>query len=476
MYWLKALNSSFINGKSYQGSDTFSVNNPANEQLIETLSSVDMAGCQQALDVAITCFEVLKTTTAKQRSDVLLKWHSLILEHKQALAELVTLEQGKVLKESLAEVDYAAGFVKWFADEVLRSYGEIIPANSHTQQLSVIKQGVGVVFGITPWNFPLAMITRKVAPAYAAGCSFILKPSEFTPLSALALCQLALQAGMEAGAFQTLVTEDAAQLGAFFCEHKQVRKITFTGSTRVGQILLSQSAQSIKRASLELGGNAPFMVFESADIKKTVQGLMVAKFRNAGQTCVAANRVLVQNTCLEAFLEELKLQTASLKIADGFTEGADLGPLINTQAKLKAQNLVEDAIAQGAKVTYQGEEKAGQFMAPIILTEVNQSMEISRSEIFAPVITIQTFESELQALTMANSVDEGLAAYFYSQDMAQVQRVASSLEYGMVGINEALISNPVAPFGGMKASGLGREGAKQGLEEYQEVKYLCQSY
>ncbi|MFY8300769.1 NAD-dependent succinate-semialdehyde dehydrogenase [Pseudoalteromonas sp. SS15] len=476
MYWHKALNNSIINGKSYQGSDTFTVNNPANEQLIETLSSVDMAGCQQALDAAITCFEALKSTTAKQRSDVLLKWHSLILEHKQALAELVTLEQGKVLKESLAEVDYAAGFVKWFADEAHRSYGEIIPANSPTQQLSVIKQGVGVVFGITPWNFPLAMITRKVAPAYAAGCSFILKPSEFTPLSALALCQLALQAGMETGAFQTLVTEDAAQVGAFFCEHKQVRKITFTGSTRVGQILLSQSAQSIKRASLELGGNAPFMVFASADIKKAVQGLIVAKFRNAGQTCVAANRVLVQNACLDEFLAELKQQTARLKVADGFTEYADLGPLINTQAKLKAQNLVDDATLQGAKLAYQGEEKAGQFMAPIILTEVKQSMEISRSEIFAPVVAIQTFEDEDQALTMANSVDEGLAAYFYSQDMSQVQRVASNLEYGMVGINEALISNPVAPFGGMKASGLGREGAKQGLEEYQEVKYLCQSF
>jgi succinate-semialdehyde dehydrogenase/glutarate-semialdehyde dehydrogenase len=476
MYWLKALNSSFINGKSYQGSDTFTVNNPANEQLIETLSSVDMAGCQQALDAAITCFEALKSTTAKQRSDVLLKWHSLILEHKQALAELVTLEQGKVLKESLAEVDYAAGFVKWFADEAHRSYGEIIPANSPAQQLSVIKQGVGVVFGITPWNFPLAMITRKVAPAYAAGCSFILKPSEYTPLSALALCQLALQAGMEAGAFQTLVTEDAAQVGAFFCEHKQVRKITFTGSTRVGQILLAQSAQSIKRASLELGGNAPFMIFASADIKKAVQGLLVAKFRNAGQTCVAANRVLVQNTCLDEFLAELKLQTARLKVVDGFTEGADLGPLINAQAKQKAKNLVEDATLQGAKIAYQGEEKAGQFMAPIILTEVNQSMEISRSEIFAPVVAIQTFEDEAQALTMANSVDEGLAAYFYSQDMSQVQRVASCLEYGMVGINEALISNPVAPFGGVKASGLGREGAKQGLEEYQEVKYLCQSF
>ena len=476
MYWHKALNSSFINGESYQGSDTFTVNNPANEQLIETLSSVDMAGCQQALDAAITCFEQLKSTTAKQRSDVLLKWHSLILEHKQALAELVTLEQGKVLKESLAEVDYAAGFVKWFADEAHRSYGEIIPANNPTQQLSVIKQGVGVVFGITPWNFPLAMITRKVAPAYAAGCSFILKPSEYTPLSALALCQLALQAGMEVGAFQSLVTEDAAQVGAFFCEHKQVRKITFTGSTRVGQILLAQSAQSIKRASLELGGNAPFMVFESADIKKAVQGLIVAKFRNAGQTCVAANRVLVQNTCLDEFLAELKLQTARLKVVDGFTEDADLGPLINAQAKQKAQNLVEDAILQGAKIAYQGEEKAGQFMAPIILTEANQSMEISRSEMFAPVVAIQTFEDEAQALTMANSVDEGLASYFYSQDMAQVQRVASSLEYGMIGINEALISNPVAPFGGMKASGLGREGAKQGLEEYQEVKYLCQSF
>ena len=476
MYWHKTLNSSLINGKSYQGRDTFTVNNPANEQLIETLSSVDMAGCQQALDAAITCFEALKSTTAKQRSDVLLKWHSLILEHKQALAELVTLEQGKVLKESLAEVDYAVGFVKWFADEALRSYGEIIPANSPTQQLSVIKQGVGVVFGITPWNFPLAMITRKVAPAYAAGCSFILKPSEYTPLSALALCQLALQAGMEAGAFQTLVTEDAAQVGAFFCEHKQVRKITFTGSTRVGQILLAQSAKSIKRASLELGGNAPFMIFASADIKKAVEGLLVAKFRNAGQTCVAANRVLVQNTCLDEFLAELKLQTARLKVVDGFTEGADLGPLINAQAKQKAQNLVKDATLQGAKIAYQGEGKAGQFMAPIILTEVNQSMEISRSEIFAPVVAIQTFEDENQALTMANSVDEGLAAYFYSQDMSQVQRVASCLDYGMVGINEALISNPVAPFGGVKASGLGREGAKQGLEEYQEVKYLCQSF
>ena len=377
MYWHKTLNSSLINGKSYQGSDIFTVNNPSNEQLIETLSSVDMAGCEQALDAAITCFEALKSTTAKQRSDVLLKWHSLILEHKQALAELVTLEQGKVLKESLAEVDYAAGFVKWFADEALRSYGEIIPANSPIQQLSVIKQGVGVVFGITPWNFPLAMITRKVAPAYAAGCSFILKPSEFTPLSALALCQLALQAGIEAGAFQTLVTGDAVKVGAFFCEHKLVRKITFTGSTRVGQILLSQSAQSIKRSSLELGGNAPFMVFESADIKKAVQGLMVAKFRNAGQTCVAANRVLVQSTCLNEFLEELKLQTSRLKVADNTGAKEVLAIRVLGGTKRRYASIGDKIVVSVKEASPTGAVKKGQVSQAVV---VRTTKEVRRAD------------------------------------------------------------------------------------------------
>ena len=307
MYWHKSLNHSIINGSHYQTGSVLKVNNPANDELIETVSEVDLEGCERALNTAIKCFEYLKSTTAKHRSVILFKWYELILKNKELLARLVTLEQGKVLKESLAEVSYAAEFVKWFAEEATRSYGEVIPANAHNQHLSVVKEGIGVVFGVTPWNFPLAMITRKVAPAYAAGCSFILKPSELTPLSALALCHLALEAGIEAGALQTLITSDAAKVGTFFCDQKNVRKITFTGSTRVGQMLLSQSANSIKRTSLELGGNAPFIVFESADIKKAVQGLLIAKFRNAGQTCVAANRVIVQAACLDGFLTELKI-------------------------------------------------------------------------------------------------------------------------------------------------------------------------
>ncbi|KAF7772278.1 succinate-semialdehyde dehydrogenase / glutarate-semialdehyde dehydrogenase [Pseudoalteromonas citrea] len=467
---------SFINGKSYQTDDTFSVLNPANLGVVKEVSSVDELGCELALSGAQCALKQLRTVSASLRSEVLKKWHALILSHEEMLAELMVAEQGKPLHEALGEVRYAAGFVEWFAQEAIRSYGETIPSQNTSVQLSTIKQPVGVVLGITPWNFPLAMITRKVAPAYAAGCSFILKPSEETPLSAIALAKLAIQAGMEAGAFQVLITRQPAKLVEGYCQSAAVRKLTFTGSTKVGQLLLSHSATTIKRTSMELGGNAPFIVYGSANIPAAVAGLMAAKFRNAGQTCVAANRVLVEQECMAEFISCLTTAVATLKVGDGMVAGNDLGPLINESAKAKVQGLIASALKQGAKIHYQGAEEAGLFMAPVILTHVTPEMDIANTEIFGPIVSVMAFFDEVQSLVFANGVEEGLAAYFYSQDVSQIHRVSHALEYGMIGINEGMISNPVAPFGGIKQSGLGREGAKQGLDEYLEVKYLCQKF
>ncbi|RJE76223.1 succinate-semialdehyde dehydrogenase (NADP(+)) [Pseudoalteromonas sp. MSK9-3] len=467
---------SFINGKSYQTQDMFAVLNPANQQTVKHVSSVDEKGRMLALTGAKHALEQLRLVSAVQRSEVLKKWHALILSNEKMLAELMVAEQGKPLHEALGEVRYAAGFVEWFAQEAIRSYGETIPSQNTLVQLSTIKQPVGVVLGITPWNFPLAMITRKVAPAYAAGCSFILKPSEETPLSAIALAKLAVQAGMEAGAFQVLITTQPAELIEYYCQCAAIRKLTFTGSTKVGRLLLSQSATTIKRTSMELGGNAPFIVYDSANIAEAVTGLMAAKFRNAGQTCVAANRVLVEQGCMAEFISCLTTAVAALKVGDGMVAGNDLGPLINEPAKVKVDGLISSALKQGAKIHYQRSEEAGLFMAPVILTHVTPDMDIANTEIFGPVVSVITFTDEQQSLSFANGVEEGLAAYVYSQDVSQIHRVSRALEYGMIGINEGMISNPVAPFGGVKQSGLGREGAKQGLDEYLEVKYLCQKF
>ncbi|WP_440055108.1 NAD-dependent succinate-semialdehyde dehydrogenase [Pseudoalteromonas sp. T1lg65] len=467
---------SLVGGKPYQNEQLVEVDNPATEETINTVTEADLAAADQAIEHAKQALQTLRSESAHQRGKTLMQWHSLIMKNRDELAELMTEEQGKPLKEALAEVDYAAGFVQWYAEEAKRSYGQIIPSHSSQHQLSTIKQGVGIVVGITPWNFPLAMITRKVAPAYAAGCSFILKPSEKTPLSALALAKLALLAGMPDGALQVLVTNQSDKLVSHLLRAKEVRKLTFTGSTKVGRLLLEQSAATIKRTSMELGGNAPFIVFESADLDAALEGLMAAKFRNAGQTCVAANRVLVHTSIREQFIKRLLEKVTSLQVGNGFSESVDIGPLISREAKRKAEQLVLDAVAGGAELLTQSVSQSGRFMGPVVLDNVSSEMEIAKQEIFAPVVAIMTFNTQEQALEIANGVQEGLAAYFYSTDSEQIRVVSEALEYGMIGINEGMISNPVAPFGGIKCSGLGREGAQEGLLEYQEVKYLCQKF
>ncbi|MFU2511024.1 NAD-dependent succinate-semialdehyde dehydrogenase [Pseudoalteromonas sp. ASV78] len=464
---------SFINGEFYSTASHFDIIDPATAQSITSVSDIDQAGVKQAINAAHGAFIKLKSSNATTRSNVLMRWFELVMQHKQALAELMTKEQGKPLKEALGEVEYGAGFIKWYAEQAKRSYGDVIPATDDNHRLTSFKQPIGVVAGITPWNFPVAMVTRKVAPAYAAGCSFVLKPSEHTPLCALALAYLADQAGFEKGAFNVLVSENAKMVGELLTGSEVVRKFTFTGSTGVGKQLLAQCAPSIKRTSMELGGNAPFIIFANADLDEAVSGLMGAKFRNGGQTCVAANRIFVQRSVLDKVLEKLAEKVAALKVANGFAKDSDIGPLIYPQAKQKVQQLVADAIAKGAKRVGVSAELSGNYYAPVILTGVTAEMDIYHQEVFGPVASIIAFDDETEVLAMANDVPFGLAAYFYSQDIKQIYRVSEALEYGMVGINEGLISNPVAPFGGVKQSGLGREGGHQGLDEYLEEKYVC---
>ncbi|KZX01055.1 succinate-semialdehyde dehydrogenase [Pseudoalteromonas luteoviolacea] len=467
---------SIINGQPYEGTAMLEVQNPVDESLVARVSEVDTHAAEDALNCANNCFIELKGTTAQARGGVLYRWYELILQNKTRLAELVTQEQGKPLKEALAEVAYAAGYVKWFAQEAERAYGSVIPAHTTFHQIRSIKQGVGVVVGITPWNFPLAMITRKVAPAYAAGCSFILKPSELTPLSAIELAKLALDAGFEPGAFQVLVVSKPQDLVKQLNSHPAVCKLTFTGSTAVGKLLLEQTAQSVMRTSLELGGNAPFIVFEDANLEAALEGLMIAKFRNAGQTCIAANRVFLHRAIKHQFIEMLKTRLAALTIGNGSNDDVDLGPLINSVAKQKALNLVLDASQHGASVVYQGDSMQGNYMSPVILENVDQSMAIYNTEIFAPIVSVIEFETEEQAIQLANQVEVGLAAYIYSTNSERSHRVSMGLDFAMIGLNEGAISNPAAPFGGMKQSGLGREGGAQGIDEYLEVKYLCQRF
>ena len=464
---------SFINGEFYPTDSHFNVTDPATDKAIASVSDVDQAGVQQAIDAAHGAFIKLESTNPSSRSEVLMRWYELVIEHKQTLAELMTKEQGKPLKESLGEVEYGAGFIKWFAEQAKRSYGDVIPPTDNQHRLTSFKQPIGVVAGITPWNFPIAMVTRKVAPAYAAGCSFVLKPSEHTPLCALALAYLADQAGFEKGAFNVLVSENAKMAGELLTESEVVRKFTFTGSTGVGKQLLSQCASTIKRTSMELGGNAPFIIFDNADLDEAVTGLMGAKFRNAGQTCVAANRIFVQRNVLDEVVKKLNEKVTSLKVASGFVDDCDIGPLIYAKAKQKVQDLLSDAKHKGATQINDVKELGGNFQAPVILTGVTPEMDIYHQEVFGPVVSIIAFDEEAEVLALANDVPYGLAAYFYSQNIKQVYRVSEALEYGMVGINEGLISNPVAPFGGVKQSGLGREGGHQGLDEYLEEKYVC---
>jgi len=464
---------SFINGEFYKTATRFSVDDPATGKSIIEVSDIDEQGVNTAINAAKGAFVKLKATNATERSDTLMRWYELVIKHKQTLATLMTKEQGKPLKESLGEIDYGAGFIKWFAEQAKRSYGDVIPATDNQHRLTSYKQPIGVVAGITPWNFPVAMVTRKVAPAYAAGCSFILKPSEYTPLCAIALAYLADQAGFVKGAFNVLVSQNAKDVGKMLTDSEVVRKFTFTGSTGVGKQLLSQCADTIKKTSMELGGNAPFIIFDNADIDDAIDGLMAAKFRNSGQACVAANRIFIQRSIMDKVLNKLTSKVAGLKVANGFEDEVDIGPLIYPEAKQKVQQLINDALSKGASLIGEQRDLGGSFQNPVIVNNVTPEMDIYHQEVFGPVLSIISFDDEAEVLALSNDVPYGLAAYFYSQNIKQIYRVSEALEFGMVGVNEGVISNPVAPFGGVKQSGLGREGGHQGLDEYLEEKYVC---
>ncbi|MCV2403544.1 NAD-dependent succinate-semialdehyde dehydrogenase [Marinomonas sp. C2222] len=455
---------------------TFSVINPANGEHLMEVSDSGADETTLAIEAAEKAQKSWQTLTAKERATLLRRWNQLILENQDDLASLMTLEQGKPLAEAKGEVVYGASFIDWFADEARRLYGDVIPTFANDRRVLTIKQGIGVVAAITPWNFPIAMITRKAGPALAAGCTIVIKPSDETPLSALALAELAHQAGIPVGVLNVVVGKDAKAIGGVLTSHPTVRKLSFTGSTPVGKLLLSQCAQTVKRTSMELGGNAPFIVFDDADLDAAVEGAIASKYRNAGQTCVCANRILVQDGVYDAFAEKLAARVATFETGEGFKDGVTIGPLINPAAINKVEELVQDAVRKGAKTLLGGVkacEAGAQFFEPTILTNVTQDMAIFSNEIFGPVAPLFRFSTEGEAIALANDTPFGLAAYFYTQNIGRTWRVGEALEYGLVGINEGLISSEVAPFGGMKESGSGREGSKYGIDEYVEIKYLC---
>ncbi|HEK0740755.1 TPA: NAD-dependent succinate-semialdehyde dehydrogenase [Proteus mirabilis] len=455
--------------------DTVEVIDPATNQPIGTVPNMATEEAKAAVDAAAKALPTWRALTAHQRSTLLQRWFQLIQDNKRQLAELMTFEQGKPVAEAEGEITYAASFIEWFAEQGKRTNGEIIPSPSSDKRLMVIKQGIGVCAAITPWNFPAAMITRKVAPALAAGCTMVIKPANETPYTALALAELAAQAGIPAGVIN-IVTGDAVKIGEVFTSDNRVRKLSFTGSTGVGRLLMRQCADSVKKVSLELGGNAPFIVFNDADIEKAVAGAMGAKFRNAGQTCVCANRFYIHKDVYQQFSERFVAEVKKLKVGNGFTEGVTIGPLINHKAVEKSQSLLADTLQRGATLLCGGErDKAGEnFFQPTVVGNVPADSHILEEEIFGPVAPLVIFDNEEEVVHLANNTIYGLAAYFYSEDPQRIWRVAENLEYGMVGINTGLISNEVAPFGGIKQSGLGREGSEHGIEDYMEMKYLCQ--
>lgn len=447
--------------------------NPFDNSLIATIPvSCQSRVEQDVLDLDIGQ-KVWQKMPAAERCHLLKKWNQLILENEDDLARLITLEGGKPLKEALGEVRYGASFIEWFAEEGRRAYGSTIPSPSNDRTLLTVKQAIGVAAAITPWNFPLAMITRKAAPALAAGCSFICKPSESTPLTAFAVTELAYQAGIPKDVLRMVMGENAHDVGEVFTYHSSVRKFSFTGSTLVGRKLQMQCASTIKRTSMELGGNAPFIVFDDADIDSAIEGAMASKFRNAGQTCVCANRFYVQDAVYDEFVEKLVIAVDKLKVGNGLDEDTNIGPLISMEAKQRVLDLIEEAKGRGAKQVNREQKLDGQFVAPTVLVDVEHDRPLVQGEIFGPVLPIIRFHDEETMIDMANDTIYGLASYFYSQDMNRIWRVAHRLEYGMVGVNEGVISTEVAPFGGVKQSGNGREGAKEGLEEYLETKYVC---
>jgi len=466
---------SYINGKwtGAASGKTFDVVNPATGKRIASVADLEIEEIRAAIDVAAEAFPLWSGLLAKERAGILMNWFRLILDHKQELATLITMECGKPYQESLSEVNYGASFIEWFAEEGKRIYGDVIPQHAADKRLMVIKQPIGVAAAITPWNFPLAMATRKLGPALAAGCSAILKPPSPAPLTSLALAQLAADAGIPPGVLNVVTTNNSGAAGQEFSENEKVRKISFTGSTEVGRVLLAQCAPTIKKASMELGGNAPFIVFEDADIDAAVQGAITSKYRNSGQTCVCVNRILVHEKVYDAFVQKLTSAVAQFKMGNGLEQGVTIGPLINEKTLTKVRELVDDALQKGASATIGGKPDKGLFFQPTVLANVTPAMRVAREEIFGPIAPVFRFSSEKEAIDMANDTEYGLASYFYSRDVARCWRVAEALEYGIVGINEGLISTETAPFGGIKQSGLGREGSKYGIEEYLEIKYMC---
>lgn len=453
--------------------DGIAVINPATEQELIRLKPSFLDELDAQIEACKSAQVEWAKLSAKARSASLKKWFQLLVEHTEDIANIITLEQGKPLTESRGEVAYGASFVEWFAEEAKRAYGEVIPAPAVDRRLSTIKQPVGVCAAITPWNFPIAMITRKAAPALAAGCGMIIKPSELTPLTALAVVELAHQAGIPKALLSTVVSEQAAEFGLVLSTDPRIKKISFTGSTRVGKILMKQASDTVKAASMELGGNAPFIVFDDADLDAAANGLIASKFRNAGQTCVCTNRLYVHQSVKEAFLAKLLDKAAGLTVGNGLDENTTLGPVITMASKHRLEAVIDQAVQEGAVMLNQPQKRSGRFMEPVILDNVEQSMAIVQQELFGPVLPVISFDADEQVLSMANDTEYGLACYFYTDSLKRIIKFSEGLEYGMVGVNEGIISTEVAPFGGIKESGIGREGAKQGMDEYLETKYIC---
>ena len=464
-----------VNGEWLTSAARFAVHDPATGLQLAEVANLGAAQAEAAIVAADKAWPAWRGKTAKERGAILMKWFHLLHQHADDLARIMTAEQGKPLAEAKGEVGYGASFLEWFAEEGKRIYGETIPTTDNNKRYLVIKQAMGVCAAITPWNFPIAMITRKVAPALAAGCTVIIKPAEQTPLSALAVAELAQRAGMPAGVLNILTADadNSIAIGKVLCSSDTVRHLSFTGSTEVGRILAAQCAPTIKKLSLELGGNAPFIVFDDADVDSAIEGAMVSKYRNAGQTCVCANRMYVQEGVYDAFVTKLAAKAKGIKVGNGFEAGVNQGPMIDDQAIAKIERHVADAVAKGAKVLTGGKKQGARFFEPTVLSGATSDMLCAREETFGPVAPVFRFKTEAEVVALANATEFGLASYFYSRDIGRIFRVGEALEYGMVGVNTGLISTAEVPFGGVKQSGLGREGAHQGIDDYVEIKYLC---
>jgi succinate-semialdehyde dehydrogenase/glutarate-semialdehyde dehydrogenase len=480
---LKLDNNALIRDQAYidgewrgaRSGERFEVKNPATGEFIAEVADLSEVETREAIEAAHRAFPSWRAKTAKERAVIMRRWYELMMAAQEDLAQLMTAEQGKPLSESRGEIAYGASFIEWFAEEGKRVYGDVIPTNAQGRRIIVVKEPVGVVAAVTPWNFPNAMITRKVGPALAAGCTSVLKPASATPLSALAIAELAHRAGLPKGVFNIVTSRKSARVGKELTTNPMVRKFSFTGSTETGKQLMAQCASTVKKLSLELGGNAPFIVFDDADLDAAVKGAITSKFRNMGQTCVCANRFLVQDGVYDAFAEKLRQAVGALKVGDGVMPGIEQGPLINMDAVEKVEHLIEDGVQRGAKIALGGKRHklGGTFFEPTVIRDATPEMEFSREEIFGPVATLFRFKDEADAIRMANDTEYGLAAYFYARDVGRIFRVFEGLEYGIIGVNEGIISTEVAPFGGMKESGMGREGSKYGIEGFLEIKYVA---